>query len=154
MLSLSMVDTVLPSRYRYHHTGSQEKQRTHAKDGFEMGEDSPCVQECKRVSDMQDINMPIQDGLQATLQIRRIERGRLRRQASRASFGKILVLVGEGGHVSVLQRHCGSPSQTPVPIVGVSACGKSEQLGNAFPSACFITGQVILSFGVHISASI
>ncbi|CAL5225979.1 g8781 [Coccomyxa viridis] len=43
-----------------------------------------------------DINMPIQDGLQATLQIRRIERGRLRRQASRASFVKDLVLVGEG----------------------------------------------------------
>ena len=119
---------------------ARKSQRTHAKDGFEMGEDSTCVQECKRVSDMQDINMPIQDGLQATLQIRRIERGRLRRQASRASFGKNLALVGEGGHVSVLQRHCSSPSQTPVPIVGVSACGKSEQLGNAFASGLLHNG--------------
>ena len=105
-----------------------------------MGEDLPCVQKCKRVAGMQDINMPIQDGLQATLQIRRIERGRLRRQASRASFGKTLALVGEGGHVSPLQRHCSSPSETPVPIVGVSACGKSEQLGNAFASGLLHDG--------------
>ena len=87
--------------------------------------------------------MPIQDGLQATLQIRRIERGRLRRQASRASFVKDLVLVGEGRQVSLSQRHCTCPSQMPVPIVGVSACGKSEQLGNAFSSGLLhdITGQ-------------
>ena len=83
---------------------------------------------------MQDINMPIQNGLQATLQIRRIERGRLRRQALRASFGKNLVLVGEARHVSPSRRHCSSPSQMPVPIVGVSACGKAEQLSNAFSS--------------------
>ena len=108
-----------------------------------LSKDSPCLQKCKRASGMQDINMPIQDGLQATLQIRRIERGRLRRQALRASFGKNLVLVGEGRHVSSSQRHCGSPSQRPVPIVGVSACGKSEQLGNAFSCGLLhdVTGQ-------------
>lgn len=99
-----------------------------------------------------DINMPIQDGLQATLQIRRIERGRLRRQASRASFGKTLALVGEGGHVSPLQRHCSSPSETPVPIVGVSACGKSEQLGNAFASGLLHDGteQPWKNFGMDL----
>ncbi|CAL5226714.1 g9566 [Coccomyxa viridis] len=99
-----------------------------------------------------DINMPIQDGLQATLQIRRIERGRLRRQASRASFVKDLVLVGEGRQVSLSQRHCTCPSQMPVPIVGVSACGKSEQLGNAFSSGLLhdITDRPWKNFGMDL----
>ena len=82
---------------------------------------------------VQDINMPILDGLQATMQIRSIERARMAHdQASKEHPDEKPPSMYRQGH----EVHAGRESVSlcsilRVPIVGVSACSKTEQLMSA-----------------------